>query len=194
MKEDYLWDKSGKDAEIERLENALEAFRYKKGQPPALPENVIPFRRERKNLSRRFFSFAFAAAAVVAFAVALSVWTLLIQKENVVNGIALTIGPQQGNRLPDMPSVADETKDTTKKIKRKVVLVPPFEAKRNQSQARVHPASFKPQDKNGIKLTPEERYAYEQLMRALQITSSKLNIVKKKVQGEEEKEKPSSRS
>ncbi len=27
MKDDYLWDKTGKDSEIEKLENALQIFR-----------------------------------------------------------------------------------------------------------------------------------------------------------------------
>ncbi len=36
MKEDYLWDKTGENHEIERLENALKMFRYKETAPPSL--------------------------------------------------------------------------------------------------------------------------------------------------------------
>ncbi len=65
MKEDYLWDKTGEDAEIERLENALQTFRCQKNVAPALSAKVLPF---RKKPSRKIFSFAMAAAACIVFA------------------------------------------------------------------------------------------------------------------------------
>ena len=37
MNEEYLWNKTGSDAEIEGLENALKAFSYKQTAPPELP-------------------------------------------------------------------------------------------------------------------------------------------------------------
>ena len=43
MNEDYLWDKTGEDPEIEKLENALQVFRYKETAPPALPAKALPF-------------------------------------------------------------------------------------------------------------------------------------------------------
>ncbi len=60
MKEDYLWNKTGNDPEIEKLENALKAFRYQETAPPALPAKIIPF--ETKT-SRGFFRLAFAFTA-----------------------------------------------------------------------------------------------------------------------------------
>ena len=43
MKEDYLWDKTGSDPEIEKLENALKAFRYQETAPPELPAKNYSF-------------------------------------------------------------------------------------------------------------------------------------------------------
>ena len=72
MKEDYLWDKTGENAEIEMLENALQAFRYQETAPPALPAKVLPFKKEH---SRKFFHFAMVAAACLGFGLfALGVW------------------------------------------------------------------------------------------------------------------------
>ena len=72
MKDDYLWDKTGEDAEIQGLENALKAFRYQESEPPALPQKV--FTVEKAN-GRRFFQFRFALAAFAAVVAVLSlVW------------------------------------------------------------------------------------------------------------------------
>jgi ferric-dicitrate binding protein FerR (iron transport regulator) len=55
---DYLWDKSGEDADVERLEQALAPMRYR-GRPPRLPRR-LPFVR--------------AAMALAAAAIALILW------------------------------------------------------------------------------------------------------------------------
>src|SRR4030095_14620048 len=72
MKEDYLWNKTGSDAEIEKLENALKAFQFQAQEPPALPTKVTSSDEKRPfSFFKLGFAFAFAASvAVVAFAVA----------------------------------------------------------------------------------------------------------------------------
>ena len=73
MKEDYLWNKTGADAEIERLENALKAFRYQETAPPELPAKIIPFRNENR---RADFSDSLSRSAAFAclIVVCLGVW------------------------------------------------------------------------------------------------------------------------
>jgi hypothetical protein len=63
MKEDYLWNKTGSDAEIEKLENALKAFRFEAQEPPALPTKVTSSDEKRPfSFFKLGFAFAFAAS------------------------------------------------------------------------------------------------------------------------------------
>lgn len=172
MKEDYLWDKTGKDPEIEKLENALEVFRYKETKPPALPENVLQFRKEDKNVfSRRAFSIPMTIAASVALLAVISgLWLFALNRqERIGNSIA-----QNNFKYGEELNWAIEQPTTAPEVGEKVI--------RN----KVRRFSPKPKREKEIELTDEERYAYEQLMKALKITSEKLNYVKQKTQGEEE--------
>ena len=60
MKEDYLWDKTGEDAEIARLENALQAFRYTETRRPNFPKKFSRSSRKR----RADFSFRFCICRI----------------------------------------------------------------------------------------------------------------------------------
>src|SRR5688500_9810075 len=64
MKEDYLWDKTGSDAEIEKLETALRFFRCEETAPPVIPAKVLPF--VKKDSPQRSFTFLRAIAACLA--------------------------------------------------------------------------------------------------------------------------------
>jgi hypothetical protein len=162
----YLWDKSGSDPEIEKLEDALRVFRYKETQAPALlMNNVVAF---KKKDSRKVFSLPVTIAAAVALMAVISgLWFFISsKKENVGNYVAL--GIRQEEEIPwEMLPIEK---------KKRVVLVP--------IAKNVHRSTPKPKD-DEIRLTDEERYAYEQLMKALKITSDKLNYIKQKTQGEE---------
>src|SRR5215211_2677652 len=70
MKDDYLWDKTGEDAEIRGLENALQAFRFQENAPPELPQKVFTVERES---GRKFFRFGFAFAAFAGVVIVCSV-------------------------------------------------------------------------------------------------------------------------
>ncbi|MDQ3748848.1 MAG: hypothetical protein M3367_07535 [Acidobacteriota bacterium] len=190
MKEDYLWDKTGEDPEIQRLENALQVFRYRETAPPALPAKVIPF--ERKT-SRRFFRLAFAFTACAAFAVvSLGVW-LQISSETieVAKDSTETTAPLLSEKVFD--EIADE-KPNNLIIKR--VEVPKQSAEQKIVKVRkLVPASVRQNKtiaqnvqvkKPTVKLTKDEKYAYDQLMLALSITSSKLKLVEEKIYGIEE--------
>lgn len=210
MKEDYLWDKTGADPEIEMLENALQAFRYRETALPVLPvlpAKVVPLKREP---FYKGFRFALAAAACLTFGVlAFGVWFQIL-KSNIADSQASATATQNqdGAALPTTTATADlkapaidtaavknpnelprertgNFKQSSEPKFNKVHHAFPVNARRQETKAQNNPAT-KPEDAL-IRLTKEERYAYNQLMLALSITSSKLKMVKDKVEGLEEK-------
>ena len=191
MKEDYLWDKTGApDPEIERLENALAVFRYQKTDAPALPAKIIPFERKTP---RNFFRLAFACGACAAIAViCFGVWLqsssnkIEIAKDSMET-IAPPVNRKAANEIPtktpdnSFAGKAEFPKSTGEpKIIKVKKIVQPTE-RQNKIIARKVEGK-----KSEIKLTKEEKYAYDQLMLALSITSSKFKLVKDKVSGVEE--------
>jgi len=185
MKEDYLWDKTGEDAEIQGLENALKAFRYTETAPPELPQKVFAVEPVKP---RRFFGFrfgfAFAALAAVAV-IFFAVWFQLADnKLPVIETVAETTAPTIENKIAneEIIKTPDEfapvkVVETTPQIRRNTVPnVRPKKAFRQRIKVK-EPTET---------LTAEEKYAYNQLMLALSITGSKLKIVKDKIDGIEE--------
>jgi hypothetical protein len=184
MKEDYLWDKTGEDAEIEKLENALKAFRYQETTIPALPAKVFEIEKEKP---RRFFQFGFAFAAFASVVVILfAVWFQV-----------------SSSKIP-VVEIVNETKiidridfEETEVLSAKAIQTPKHFSKPNIIKVRQNVAPIVRPNKTVLRvkqtnkptetLTAEEKYAYDQLMLALSITSSKLKIVNDKVQGIEEK-------
>lgn len=202
MKEDYLWDKTGTDAEIEMLESALQEFRYQETAAPVLPAKVLVFEKEavKKPASRRLYPLALQIAACLVIGItALFVW-LQISKSNVENKetVAEAITPQKEETQPNVSSVSQVPTTSDKKAnlpvenpvrieKIKASVAP--RAARPQKIAPVL-ARYKEPKKQNIKpatpdvaLTAEEKYAYNQLILALSITSSKLNMVREKIAG-----------
>ena len=191
MKEDYLWDKTGEDPEIERLEKALAVFRYQETEPPALPAKIIPF--ERKAPSRGFFRLAFAFAACAAFVIiSLGVWfQFSVKKIEVAKDSIKTFAPPIVEKISDETPVvkpdnlivkkAETTKQSVERNVVKITKTVPAKARQNKSS--VQNVEVK---KPAVMLTKDEKYAYDQLMLALSITSSKLKLVKDKVEGVEE--------
>ncbi len=189
MKEDYLWNKTGEDPEIERLENALAVFRYQETAPPALPAKIIPFER---NTPRGFFRLAFAFAVCVAVAIiSLGVWLQISSdKIEVVKDSTKTIAPLIAKKLVDETSVKKPNDSIVEKVKiqkqtaeRKIIkvrkVVQPI-VRQNKLIARNVEVK-----KPTVRLTKEEKFAYDQLMLALSITSSKFKLVRDKVEGVE---------
>lgn len=187
MKEDYLWDKTGEDAEIQRLENALMAFRYAETAPPALPQKVFTVEKEKP---RRFFQLGFAFAAVAAVAaIFFAVWFQMADnKLPVVETIAEKTSPKTEDKVADEQiiktpggiapvKVVESAPRAAAKIRRNIApVVRPNKAVRQNIKVK-EPTEM---------LTAEEKYAYDQLMLALSITGSKLKIVKDKIDGIEE--------
>jgi hypothetical protein len=198
MKQDYLWDKTGEDPEIEKLENALAAFRCQENAPPALPAKVLhfPLRIAKKTPRRRFsLTFAFAACAA-AVLITLSILFQFSNSETTgANDLAQTTAPQiSSGVLPiekaKTPQQAEIPKRDEKPFEKKIAKqnvvkfphLPSGELRQHKTIAQ-HTEISKP---NQTALTAEEKHAYEQLMLALSITGSKLKIVKDKIDGVEE--------
>jgi hypothetical protein len=208
MKQDYLWDKSGSDPEIEGLENALSAFRYQETAPPALPAKVLAFpERPVEKTPRRRFSFAFAfAACAAAILIAFGVlFQLSSNKPAVTIDSAKTTAPQINEEIEkDAFTEAEQLQSLSTDNVEKAATFPQIKApkqiakqtaKQNAVKIRRHiSADFRQNKiiadaeikKPSETLTAEEKYAYDQLMLALSITGSKLKIVKDKVDGVEE--------
>ncbi len=183
MKEDYLWDKTGEDAEIQGLENALKAFRYTETAPPELPQKVFTVEKAKP---RRFFQFGFAFAAFATVAVIFfAVWFQIADNKLLVIGTgAETTVPKNDDKIADEKIInpPDESApvkvvETTPQIRRN--------AAPNVRPKKAVLRNIKIKEPTET-LTAEEQYAYNQLMLALSITGSKLKIVKDKIDGIEE--------
>lgn len=184
MNEEYLWNKQGADAEIERLENSLKALRYQENAPPALPAKQLDFEEKR---ARRWFPFAFAFAASAAIVLLAFVFLFRFAEnapEKAENFTETPAPPVAEKAVSQNPPAAIE-KDEAAPVKRTEFTaaksrrsnLPKSVVKVSEKQSAPKTSAKKP----AIKLTDEEKYAYGQLMLALSITNSKLNIVKDKM-------------
>jgi hypothetical protein len=192
MKEDYLWDKTGDDAEIKKFEIALQGFRYRENPAPALPAKAIPFTPPTSR-RRRFRVALVAVAACAAFSLlALGIgFQLLKSTPEIQNSLAVTetskitaIDNQNilaNNETPNFPvKTADHQTRTTAARIIKTRQISPLNRRKEIKSPNYGSV------KNNNKVTKEEQDAYDQLMLALSITGSKLKIVKDKVDGSEE--------
>ena len=178
MNDEYLWQRTGEDPEIERLEKALAVFRYREALA-ATP--VVTATDERPRRWR--ISLAFAFASVVAVAILAAAW-FQISRETIDRGISPEVVS-----LPETTSTAfmDDQKESSNTD------VPERRIARNERRPKINlkRASFhrrsKPKDRTPADsfaaLTSEERYAYRQLTLALSITGSKLKIVQDTIDG-----------
>ena len=176
MNDEYLWDKTGSDTEIEGLENELKAFRYQETVAPRIPVRAFSLPEKKSSGFWRFgFAFAFAAAAIILLSGA---WLLLPEDGSAVNDVAVNGVQFQSLPLANIPEIGTATavKNPEPKPERNFVKI----SIANRTAVRpVRAVAKKLLNENPpVRLTPEEKYAYDQLMLALSITSSKLKIVK----------------
>jgi hypothetical protein len=209
MKVDYLWNKTGSDPEIEKLEIALQAFRLRDETPPAikLAEIYTPERNPSPpGHRRRSFQFAVAGFACLGLLIlSAAVLQVLriddrqaaisdfeqgtdeVTREQTISPSA-EVKPEKGTKETDRPIIVEtdgrpqradgrpaaETKKRT--VDRSIYRRTPA-----AKTGRKRPA-HKP--KTTVRLTREEKEAYEQLMKALAITGSQMRIVREKIRGE----------
>src|SRR5687767_9954902 len=106
MNKDYLWDKTGRDPEIEKLENALQVFRYQETAPPELPVRVIPWQANRP---RRKFSLVFAFAACTVFSMMMtSAWLQISSnKAGLENAVSETTPAGENFNFAEVKSITE---------------------------------------------------------------------------------------
>lgn len=181
MNEEYLWNKTGSDPEIEGLENALKPLRFAGSVPPRLPAKVAV--SEEKTRRRSFGSWLVPSFAAVAMAI----FSTIVYWPTTRN-LQIAAGPAETS-VPPTKSTAGQPEDQPAPI-----VVPPVQKpapiltiynvpKRQKRRPAALVAIKSGQKAPHVELTEEERYAYGQLMLALSITSSKLKIVKDTLDG-----------
>ena len=176
MNNDYLWDRTGSDAEIERLESVLEGLRFYPKEPPAAPAREIVIEPARSRWFMRLglgFAAASMATAALLFAILPSGNTL--QPVAVIDdGIKSSDRVTTPATLPGAEYI--KASATPKRPKKRVP------KKRVRREARFAPAP-EPQRPLPETLTAEERDAYRQLMTALAVAGEQLSIVRHKLNG-----------
>lgn len=184
MNEEYLWNKTGEDPEIERLEQALAVFRHRENAMPP----VLPAAEDTKSAPRWRFSLAFAFAACAAVVFGAVIWIQFAgtsgDAEDMITYVAnpivegSTSAPQPETAPPAAPQPVKPASPEPRRVKQRIESTV---ARTIRGPKTIHRDNRAPQ---GIaSLTKEERHAYEQLMLALSITSSKLKIVKDTING-----------
>ncbi len=182
---DYLWDRSGEEADIEALEESLKQFRCGKldDSRPPLPEAST-----RRPLTAIFRFAMIPASAVLAVA---SIWLFYApqtdvtlkretSRETVQRQPADVFKPVSTQKTADNPLAG--TSRAERKIVRKRNPLKIFKRKR-PVRRQVGTTTRAVREKGVPAITEEEEQAYNVLMKALLITSSKLKLVKEKVDG-----------
>lgn len=177
MKNDYLWDKKGGDAEIEGLENLLSGFEYQAVAPPVLPTAFVV--NDSAKTPWWKFSLAFAAPVCLLIAVTVGFWAT--RQGNVEQSAQNDQSSPLVSREDRPEMVKPETKrsETEKmEIKTPSPVKTVFTQSRKSDEHRTVRTKFRQQKKQRFEtLTSEEKFAYDQLKLALSITGSKLKVV-----------------
>lgn len=177
MNNDYLWDRTGSDADIERLESLLEGMRF---QPEAAPAREIVIEPVRPRWFMRLgLSFAAASMATAALLFAIlpsgdAPMPVAVVEEQ--GPIKAKPAAHPGSR-PDAEFI--KASATPKRPKKRI----PRKRPRREARFTPTPELQRPLPET---LTAEELDAYRQLMTALAITGEKLSIVRDKLNGTEE--------
>lgn len=175
MNDEYLWQKTGDDPEIRKLENALAEFRYRDCDPPVLPVALT-----QPAIRRWRFPFAFAATGFAAVVIAAGAW---FQASNIRHDNEIVFIYHPADAAPGQVEPVPATQPPPAPLKEQ------FQKTRGLVRASVTKTPKRANPKNGrtAVLTKEERYAYERLLLALSISSSKINIVRNTINGVDEK-------
>ncbi|MEO6589680.1 MAG: hypothetical protein ABIP06_10275 [Pyrinomonadaceae bacterium] len=197
MTNEYLWDKSGNDSEIEKLEKVLQNLRVQNSVPPEISSNVVQF----KTTTNYKFPLIRAIAAAFIFGFGLIVFWFYYSNstQKVVQTFETKDSPTKSILKVENTNVFSEKVDNkiyknsgeTKSEKHFINLKSKSKNSYIISQKLIYKTGFKKAEsknnKQVAKLTAEEKAAYDTLILALSITSSKLKIVSDKVRNTDEK-------
>jgi hypothetical protein len=207
MKENYLWDKTGEDSEIKRLENALKEFRTENTTAPLLPAKTFVLENNSLSNQKSGFSFKFALAAFACLGliiISVGIFQILnIGNQDLAQNTSDLTSEESLTKVKSSvqpPTPVEIKAEPVQPVIEKTKFVPPRKAKRTIFKAsdRVQPKvksnpviaqktaqksiNNEPKVKT-VKLTKEEKEAYQQLMEALAITGSQMRIVQEKING-----------
>ena len=183
MNDEYLWQKTGEDPEIERLEKTLAVFRYRNAVPAAAA--IVADEPAAERAWRWRLSSAFAFASFAAIVIATVVWLETTRDGDAdIGDVVFVQSPADAQVFepivePGPPPVQTAPERRPRNTRGKI----------NRTNASVYrrPIAKHAAPKYSIAaLTKEERHAYEQLMLALSITGSKLKIVQDTINGTED--------
>jgi hypothetical protein len=177
MKKDYLWDKTGSDESVEKLENALRVFRHDSDTAFVVPAGPTS---GKWGFFTGFRPLVFAAASIAIAAIGWGAW---VQESGfkAMPDEAFVAGPLIESPTPPVdrfePGLEPDHAPDASIIK---TAYRPRPAKRTaRTVIRTKPAEARKPE-----FTKEEIYAYGQLVLALSITSDKLGQVREKAIGE----------
>ncbi|MBD0373949.1 MAG: hypothetical protein ICV60_24275 [Pyrinomonadaceae bacterium] len=180
MKDDYLWDKSGEaDPEIEHLERVMSGLRSKR-----TAQDMMPAFEKLQRTRPRSFPRLMAIAATVAFAaLALGAFAFIqreAKKQNTGGQPIVMVNP-----VPTETAAAPAVIDTPKQDEGQTpaVEVSITRPKRAAVETRRRAVNRSLEASVHEREQAEGLMAKEQLIKALEITSSKLSFVQKKVKG-----------
>lgn len=195
MKDDYLWDRTGEaDAETERLEKLLGDFRYRR--PAArLP---LPERTTTNRPTRTFLPTVAIAASLLFLLLAGGIWlsfggdawreaeefaSVRLQPSTKRNapGDETTTGSNSGPAVNESKVRANIVLARLSTTSRRTRAKAPTRRWRTEPSPGQLANSWRPSEREAISVD-EGIAAREQLIKALHLASSKLNLVQKKVQ------------
>jgi hypothetical protein len=177
MKDDYLWDKKGSDAEVEGLEDLLASFRYESVAPPRLPVESIT--SQPQNAVWWKFSLTFAVPACLL--IVIGIGFLLTRTGNdqqavtLPNETALPLSRLERSPTSEAPKLSSEDPEVNPPAEIKTVKTIYTQPVKAQKPIRTKYRAAKARQFET--LTSEERFAYDQLRLALSITGEKLKVV-----------------
>lgn len=197
MNDEYLWNKTGSDPEIENLEKALAVFRYREAAPPRAVDQVTDLAEKHRRF-RISFAFAFAFASFAIIATVTAVWLRISSSSSNSENAPEIVFVQESTDARDAPEPIVEPK-LPPKLNPEGQSRPAGNRRRSitatSAAIRTRPKTKDSAPKDTIAaLTKEERFAYRQLMLALSITSSKLKIVQDAIDGNQSAEDDDSKN
>lgn len=183
MSDQYIWDKTGSDAEIEALEDLLGSMRYVPVPAPELP--VARAKRFSSSFWKISLGFAVPAAAMT---IVLAVMWAPAPRDNVaVNGPAAPAAKV----LVESPVSTQQTTaaDNTPAAEPRAAYVKPVLKLKARARRPIERSLLAKSTKDSnVKrsLTPEEKFAYDQVRLALSISATQLKVVRDSVNNADE--------
>jgi hypothetical protein len=176
MSDKYLFNKEGSDPDIELFEGMLSAYRIEPVAPSLSRANLKPVRS--RGLLRFRLSYIPAVAALFLVMIGAGVVTRFFGHREIE--ITASSAPEVVMIEPDS-SVASLPAVYAGKDSEPTIPVKGLANRRRTVTAEVRKTHYRTPAIRGqfaaTKLTPEEKYAYQQVLVALWITGSKLKVV-----------------